>query len=139
MRWMAAGLPIVSAAVLLFASSALAEPASTPYAQRCTVVIYFKIPVTSAQIGAVKFRLSRDAQVRAFRFVSRAQALDQLLKRNPELAANLVGNPLPARLHVQLKERVKPDRFVSRYRRIRLRGVEYIRPIDPSPSSCLPA
>ena len=137
MRWMAAGLPIVSTAVVLFASSAFAAPAVASSAQRCSVVIYFTVPVTSGQIGAVKSQLSRDAQVRAIRFVSRAQALDQLRRRNPELAANLVGNPLPARLHVQLKERVQPDRFVSRYRRIRLRGVEYISQVDPSPSSCV--
>jgi cell division protein FtsX len=139
MRWMAAGLPVVSMAFLLFAASALAKPASSISAQRCTVVIYLTVPITSVRIGAVKSRLSSDAQVRAFRFVSRAQAFDQLRKRSPELAANLASNPLPARLHVQLKEGVKEERFVSRYRRMKLRGVEYVRRIDPSHSSCLVA
>lgn len=137
MRCIAAGLPVVSTAVLLFASTAFSEPASNAPVQRCTAVIYFTVPITSVQIAAVKSRLSRDAQVRAFRFVSRAQAFDQLRKRNPELAANLVGNPLPARLHLQLKERVNAERFASRYRRMRLRGVDEIRQVDPSPSSCL--
>jgi len=136
MRWIVAGLSIASTAILLMTSNALARPAAGVSAQRCTVVVFFTVPATSDQIGAVKSRLRRDAQVRDFRFISRAQALDQMRKKFPELVDNLPSNPLPARIHLQLKVGVKQERFVSRYRALKPRGVKNVTRIEPGPSSC---
>jgi cell division protein FtsX len=136
MRRIVVGAIVLMAAGSFLASTSLGRSTSAVRAQRCAVVIYFTVPATAAQIRVVKSRLSRDRRVVAFRFITRAQAFEQLRKRDPAIAANLNSNPLPARLHVQLKDGVDSERVVTRYRALNLRSVEYVRTIKPSRTSC---
>jgi len=53
---------------------------------------------TAKEVNAVRIALESDPRVKAggVTFISKADALAIMRKRNPELAANLVSNPLPA-------------------------------------------
>lgn len=121
------------AVVLLLVASASARTVAQTPAQRCTVVIFFTLGATSDQIAAVKTRVSRDAQIKAFRFTSRAEALELLRKKFPQLVDELPTNPLPARISMQLRAGVVQKRLVARYRVLKLRGVERLREVQPSP------
>ncbi len=82
----------------------------------CTPAFDFTVHATAQQMGAVKARLQRDAQVVSFRFVTRTQALEQLRGKYPSFAKNLPYNPLPARIDsISLKRGVSPFRFIQRY------------------------
>lgn len=120
----------------LLSSTSHATTTTAVAARNCTVVIYFTVPANAVDIRAVKLRLARDRQVVAFRFVTRAQALEKLRKKHPALTANIKGNPLPARLHVQLKDGVNGERFVIRFRSLKLRVVDEVTLVKPGPSSC---
>lgn len=72
-RRIVVGASVLMAAIVVAAASSHASTTIVP-AKRCTVVIYFTVPVTSGQIGALKVRLRRDPQAVAFRFVARARA-----------------------------------------------------------------
>jgi cell division transport system permease protein len=56
-----------------------------------------KKPATTDQINAVRVKLESDGRIKpgGVEFVSKAEALDRMKKRSPELVANLVSNPLP--------------------------------------------
>jgi cell division transport system permease protein len=63
------------------------------------VKIYFTDKVHDEQVNAVGSylrTLRADGQVSKYRFVSRAEALAIMEKRNPDLASSLPTNPLPA-------------------------------------------
>lgn len=131
-------LVVISAVVM--ASTSLAKTTTTVAAQRCTVVMYLTVPAPAAQVRALKARLIRDERVVAFRFVTRAQALEQLRKRAPELVANLKSNPLPASLRIQLKDGADAERVATRYRSLKrqLRVVDEIMVVKASSTSCSP-
>jgi cell division protein FtsX len=135
----ARALLVSLALIVALVVSAPSTQASTPTARGCTVVIYLKVPVRASAIEAVKTRLRRDPQVVAYRFITRAEAFEQLRTRNPGIAANLTSNPLPARLHVQLQSRANSERFVTRYRALRLGAVDHVRTTEASRTSCVSA
>jgi cell division transport system permease protein len=56
-----------------------------------------KSEVTSKEVNAVRAFLESDPRVKpgGIRFITKAEALEIMKKRNPELASNLVSNPLP--------------------------------------------
>jgi len=77
--------------------------------------VFFRLNATQAQIAAVKHRLSRDRDVAEFRLSAGPEAFEELRKKYPDLVKNLTGNPLPARIEVQLRSGVDRARFVDRY------------------------
>jgi cell division transport system permease protein len=50
---------------------------------------------TSAQINAVRAKLDSDPRVKSYRWVSKAEALVQMRKEQPEMTRYLISNPLP--------------------------------------------
>src|SRR5437868_7221452 len=61
--------------------------------------------VTAAQINAVAAKLHADSRVKSYTFVSRAEALQRMKKRYPDLfKAGLTSNPLPASEEVEPKK-----------------------------------
>jgi cell division transport system permease protein len=60
---------------------------------------------TAAQINAVATKLDADPRVKSYTFVSRAEALERMKKRYPDLfKAGLTSNPLPASEEVEPKK-----------------------------------
>jgi cell division transport system permease protein len=61
--------------------------------------------VTAAQVNAVAAKLHADQRVKSYTFVSRAEALQRMKKRYPDLfKAGLTSNPLPASEEVEPKK-----------------------------------
>jgi cell division transport system permease protein len=59
------------------------------------VKVFFEPDAKPKQINAVKADLVAMPEVKRVVFVSRAEALERMKERAPELTENLVGNPLP--------------------------------------------
>ena len=60
---------------------------------------------TGAEINAVATKLDRDPRVKSYKFVSRAEALERMEKRNPDLLkAGLTSNPFPASEEIEPKK-----------------------------------
>ncbi|MGL6278138.1 MAG: permease-like cell division protein FtsX [Gaiella sp.] len=64
------------------------------------VKIFFVDEVKPKQVDSVRIFLEKDDRVKEFQFVSKAEALQRMQKRYPELTANLPSNPLPASYEV---------------------------------------
>jgi cell division transport system permease protein len=60
------------------------------------VTVYFVDGVTPNQVNSVTAYLAKDTRIKDYSFVSRAEALQRMRKRYPQLTANLAANPLPA-------------------------------------------
>jgi cell division transport system permease protein len=79
---------------------------------------------TAAEINAVAAKLDADPQVKSFKFVSRAEALERMQKRNPDiLKAGLTSNPFPAAEEVEPKKAEFADAIYRTYS-VGLAGVE---------------
>ncbi len=52
-------------------------------------------PASDKQINAVRIKLNSDPLVKTVKWVSKADALERMRKLQPEIVANLPGNPLP--------------------------------------------
>ncbi len=55
---------------------------------------------TVAEINGLATKLKSDSRVRSVEFVSKADALKEMRRRNPELVEGLTSNPLPAKFRV---------------------------------------
>jgi cell division transport system permease protein len=55
---------------------------------------------TNKQINAVRTHLESDPRIKDIAFITKAEALNRLRKRQPELTENLVTNPLPVSFDV---------------------------------------
>lgn len=64
------------------------------------VKVFFHDDVTPKQVNAVRIVLGQDDRVKAYQFVSRAEALERMRKKYPDLTKNLPANPLPASYEV---------------------------------------
>ena len=86
--------------------------------------IFFSRDATPDQIDAVERRLREDADVQSSLFVSKEQSFARMEEKYPELVANLSFNPLPDSIEVRLNELADVQAFVSRYRAMKLPGVD---------------
>src|SRR2546423_829194 len=75
------------------------------------VKVYFCVDTTcgrtatAGEINAVAAKLDRDPNVKGYTFISRAEALKRMQKRNPDLfKAGLTSNPLPASEEIEPKK-----------------------------------
>ena len=64
--------------------------------EQLQVKVFFVDGVAPKQVNAVGAYLRADDRIRDYQFVSRAEALERMRKKYPELTANLPTNPLPA-------------------------------------------
>jgi len=66
------------------------------------VHVYIKDEATTKQVDQLRVLLESDQRVKTggITFITKAQALAIMRKRNPELTENLVSNPLPASFDV---------------------------------------
>ena len=67
-----------------------------------TVHVFIKDDATNQQINELRTHLVTDTRVKpgGIKFITKAEALAVMKKRNPELTENLVANPLPASFDV---------------------------------------
>jgi cell division transport system permease protein len=67
-----------------------------------TVHVFVKDDATNKQINELRTHLVTDPRVKqgGIKFITKAEALEVMKKRNPELTENLVANPLPASFDV---------------------------------------
>jgi cell division transport system permease protein len=69
--------------------------------EKLLVKVYFctestcDAPATTKQINLVRAKLESDPLVKDVKWVSKAEALERMRKLQPEIVANLPGNPLP--------------------------------------------
>jgi cell division transport system permease protein len=68
--------------------------------EQLQVKVFFVEGVSPKQVNAVGAFLRTDDRIKDYQFVSRAEALERMKKRYPELTANLPTNPLPASYEV---------------------------------------
>ena len=68
------------------------------------VKVYFESDATRAQETAVARFLQANPKVKSFNFVPRAEALDRMERRLPELTRNLTSNPFPDSFEVLPKK-----------------------------------
>jgi cell division transport system permease protein len=61
-------------------------------------------PATPLQINAVRRQLESNRLVESVTFVSRAEALDRMRERTPELVENLSSNPLPDAFEIKARD-----------------------------------
>ena len=59
---------------------------------------------TAGQINVVRRKLAADPLVESYDFVSKAEALERMRKRTPELVENLPSNPLPDAFEVKARD-----------------------------------
>jgi cell division protein FtsX len=97
-------------AVALLAATACGAGKNTLTAHHCptTIRLFFRTNASAEQLASATRRVRALATVDSVRFVSRAAALRRMRAKYPELFVNVPGNPLPASLEIQPKDRDHP-------------------------------
>jgi cell division transport system permease protein len=90
---------------------------------------------STTQINHVRSRLVAIPGVKTVRFISKEDALRIMQKRNPEMTANLPGNPFPAEFEVIPKNGDNVERIAAQVNDPPLTGVEKICPPPPGSNS----
>ena len=78
--------------------------------EKLLVKVYFctadtcKQEATEEQINVVRRRLDADPLIESFEFVPKAEALERMRERTPELVENLPSNPLPDAFEIKAKD-----------------------------------
>jgi cell division transport system permease protein len=83
--------------------------------------------VKPKQVDAVRIYLEKDDRVKEFQFVSKAEALERMKKRYPELTANLPSNPLPASYEVLPNRAEQVKEISADLRAQKFAGVERVK------------
>jgi cell division transport system permease protein len=94
------------------------------------VKVFFVDEVKPKQVNAVRVILDKEVtegRVREYRFVSRAEALERMRKKYPELTANLPSNPLPASYEITPARADDVKLIAADLRQQKLAGVEKIK------------
>lgn len=91
------------------------------------VKVFFVDGVTPAQVNAVRAYLDKDARVKDYRFVSKADALARMRQKYPQLTANLPSNPLPASYEVTPKRAEEVNALSAALRAQKFAGIDRIK------------
>ncbi len=93
------------------------------------VHVYIKDDATTKQIDQLRVLLESDQRVKpgGIAFVTKAQALAIMRKRNPELTENLVSNPLPASFDVVPKRGEDTAAVAASVQNAKLAAVDEVR------------
>lgn len=91
------------------------------------VKVFFVDEVKPKQVDAVRIFLEKDGRVKEFQFVSKAEALERMKKRYPELTANLPSNPLPASYEVLPRHAEEVKAIAADLRAAKFAGVERVK------------
>jgi cell division transport system permease protein len=91
------------------------------------VKVFFVDEVKPRQVDAVRIFLEKDERVKEFQFVSKAEALERMEKKYPELTANLPSNPLPASYEVLPQHAEEVKAIAADLRAQKFAGVERVK------------
>jgi cell division transport system permease protein len=91
------------------------------------VKVFFVDDVRPKQVNAVRLYLDQDERVRDYQYVSKAEALQRMRKRYPELTANLPSNPLPASYEVTPAKAEDVKELSAAIRQQKFVGVERVK------------
>ena len=94
-----------------------------------TVHVFVKDDATNQQINQLRAHLTTDPRVRegGITFITKAEALERMKKRNPELTENLVANPLPASFDVVPKRGEDTAAIAAGVQNAKLGAVDEVR------------
>jgi cell division transport system permease protein len=91
------------------------------------VKVFFVEGVTPKQVNAVGSFLRTDERIKDYQFVSRAEALERMRKKYPELTENLPTNPLPASYEITPRRAEEVKELSAALRAHEFAGVERVK------------
>jgi cell division transport system permease protein len=91
------------------------------------VKVFFVDGVAPKQVNAVGAFLRTDDRIKDYQFVSRAEALERMQKRYPELTADLPTNPLPASYEITPRRAEEVKQLSADIRAKKFEGVERVK------------
>ena len=91
------------------------------------VKVFFVEGVTPKQVNTVEHHLAKDERVKAYQFVSKAEALRRMKQKYPQLTANLPSNPLPASFEVTPRNAEDVKVIAADLRAQKFDGVEKVK------------
>ena len=95
--------------------------------EQLQVKVFFVEDVTPKQVNAVGAFLRTDDRIKDYQFVSRAEALERMKTRYPELTANLPTNPLPDSYEITPKRAEEVKQLSTTIRAQKFAGVERVK------------
>ena len=91
------------------------------------VKVFFVDGVTPKQVNAVGAFLRTDERIKDYQFVTRAEALQRMQKKYPELTADLPTNPLPASYEITPRRAEEVKELSAAIRAEKFVGVERVK------------
>ncbi len=91
------------------------------------VKVFFVDDVTPKQVNAVGAFLRTDDRIKDYQFVTRAEALERMRKKYPELTADLPTNPLPASYEITPRRAEEVKELSAAIRQQKFAGVERVK------------
>ncbi len=91
------------------------------------VKVFFVDGVTPKQVNAVGGFLRTDERIKDYQFVTRAEALERMKKKYPELTADLPTNPLPASYEITPRRAEEVKELSAAIRTQKFAGVERVK------------
>jgi cell division transport system permease protein len=91
------------------------------------VKVFFVDGVAPKQVNAVGAFLRTDERIKDYQFVSRAEALERMQKKYPELTADLPTNPLPASYEITPRRAEEVKQLSADIRAQTFAGVERVK------------
>ena len=91
------------------------------------VKVFFVEGVTPKQVNAVGSFLRTDDRIKDYQFVSRAEALERMQRKYPELTADLPTNPLPDSYEITPKRAEEVKQLSAAIRAEKFAGVERVK------------
>jgi len=91
------------------------------------VKVFFVDDVTPKQVNAVGAFLRTDERIKDYQFVTRAEALERMRKKYPELTADLPTNPLPASYEITPRRAEEVKDLSAALRAQTFAGVERVK------------
>jgi cell division transport system permease protein len=95
--------------------------------EQLQVKVFFVDGVAPKQVNAVGAFLRTDERIKDYQFISRAEALERMQKRYPELTADLPTNPLPASYEITPRRAEEVKQLSADIRAQKFAGVERVK------------
>ncbi len=95
--------------------------------EQLEVKVFFVDGVTPKQVNSVGAFLRTDERIKDYQFVTRAEALDRMRKKYPELTADLPTNPLPASYEITPRRAEEVKEISAAIRAEKFVGVERVK------------
>jgi cell division transport system permease protein len=95
--------------------------------EQLEVKVFFVDGVNGKQVNAVGAFLAKDERIKDYQFVTRAEALERMRKKYPELTADLPTNPLPPSYEITPRRAEEVKEISAAIRGQKFAGVERVK------------